>query len=447
MNAGLRILNTIERGVEPGNKAGLQMKLTPEKKYQLILDISHKVRDTLDLDEIMDHLLDAVKVVLEYDAAGIFVLNQDLVHGRHETPREMIAGISRRGFDPGHPEEDEMLMHGRGITGYVIRNSQSVVVPDVRLDPRYVQGRRRTLSEITVPVILNGRVIGALNLESDQLSAYTNDDVEVLQFFADAAAISIEKAMLHKQLLEQGLIGKQLETAREVQSRLLPHSAPDLPGYDIAGICIPAYEIGGDYFDYIPLSRNRLGLAVADVSGHGIPAALVMTAFRALLRTKARGKLKPANIANTINRLLPEFTADNHFVTVLYAILEVPSGNLTYISCGHPPPLLLHADGEVDQLDQHNVALGIFQNTHYTDEQIQMTAGDVLALYTDGVIELMNPQGKAFGIPRLVQVMRENQRLSAAELVSKVMEATQAFSEFHGFLDDLTLVIVRRESS
>jgi phosphoserine phosphatase RsbU/P len=420
------------------------MKLSLEKKYQLILDISHKVRDTLDLDEIMDHLLDSVKLVLEYDAAGIFVLNQDLVHGRHESPREMIAGISRRGFDPGPPEEDAMLMHGQGITGYVIRNCQSVVVSDVRHDPRYVQGRRTTLSEITVPVILNERAIGALNLESDRLAVYTTDDIEVLQFFADAAAISIEKAMLHKQLLEQELIGKQLETAREVQASLLPHRAPDLTGYDIAGICIPAEEIGGDYFDYIPLSRNRLGLAVADVSGHGIPSALVMTAFRALLRTKARGKMGPAHIANTINRLLPEFTGNNHFVTVLYAILDASSGNLTYISCGHPPPLLLRKDGEVEKLNQQNTALGVFQNLHFNDGLIQMTAGDILVLYTDGVTELMNQGGEVFGVQRLVQVIRQNPLLAAADLISSVIEAAQVFSDSQSFLDDLTLVIVRR---
>jgi sigma-B regulation protein RsbU (phosphoserine phosphatase) len=423
------------------------MKLTPEKKYQLILDISHKVRDTLDLDEIMEHLLDAVKLVLEYDAAGIFVLNQDLVHGRHEAPQEMIAGISRRGFDPGPTEEDAMLMHGQGITGYVIRNCQSVVVSDVRLDPRYVQGRQATLSEIAVPVILTERAIGALNLESDRLSAYTNDDIEVLQFFADAAAISIQKAMLHKQLLEQELIRKQLETAREVQAKLLPHRAPHLAGYDIAGIGIPAEEIGGDYFDYIPLSRNRIGLVVADVSGHGIPSALVMTAFRALLRTKARGKMGPARIANTINRLLPEFTGENHFVTVVYALLETISGNLTYVSCGHPPPLILRAGGGEEILTQHNTALGIFHSSQYNDGHAQMNAGDILVLYTDGVIELMNQRGEAFGIQCLVQVIRENQALAAADLISKVIEAVGVFSGHLGFLDDFTLVIVRREWS
>jgi phosphoserine phosphatase RsbU/P len=421
------------------------MKLTPEKKYRLILDIAQKVRDTLDLDQIMEHLLDVVKAVLEYDAAGIFVLNQDLVHGRNKHPPEMIAGICRRGFDPGPPEEDAMLMHGHGITGYVIRNCQSLVVPDVRLDARYIQGRRETLSEITVPVIVNERAIGALNLESDRLGAYTNDDVEVLQFFADAAAISIEKAMLHKQLLEQELLGRQLETAKEIQSRLLPHSPPRLPGYDIAGICIPTFEIGGDYFDFIPLSRSRLGLAIADVAGHGIPSALVMTAFRALLRTKARGRSGPANIATGINRILPEFTGENQFVTALYAILEAPSGQLTYVNCGHPPPLLLRVNGEIEQFDPQNIALGVFPDVHLSDEKNRMYAGDILILYTDGVTELMNQEGESFGIQRLVQVIRENQPSAAAELVSKLIEATRVFSKNSGFVDDLTLVIVRRE--
>jgi phosphoserine phosphatase RsbU/P len=421
-------------------------ELTLEKKYQLILDIQHKVRDTLDLDVILEHLLDMLKVVLEYDAAGIFVLNQDLVHRRHETPRQLIAGISRRGFDPGPPEEDSMLMHGQGIIGYVIQNESSVVVPDVRLDPRYVQGRAATISEIAVPVILNGRTIGALNLESDFLATYTNEDVGVLQFFADAAAISIEKAMLHRQLLEQELVGRQLETARKVQSSLLPRKAPKMRGYDIAGICQPAEEIGGDYFDYIQLSRTRIGLAVADVSGHGIPAALVMTAFRALLRTKALGEYGPANVASAINRLLPEFTGDNHFVTVLYAILEIRTGSLRYISCGHPPPLMLRVDGTVEKLAQKNMALGVFPNMRYIDEQIQMNAGDTLVLYTDGVVELMDPKGEAFGFQRLVEVVREHRQLAAVALIDKVIETTRVFSGDDGYPDDLTLVVVHRKS-
>jgi sigma-B regulation protein RsbU (phosphoserine phosphatase) len=250
--------------------------------------------------------------------------------------------------------------------------------------------------------------------------------------------------MLHKQLLERELIGKQLETAKVVQSRLLPTRAPHLSGYDIAGICISADEIGGDYFDYIPLAHNRLGMAVADVSGHGIPSALVMTAFRALLRIKARGKSSPEKIADEINHLLPEFTGDNHYVTVLYAVLEPASGNLTYISCGHPPPILFRANGEVTKLDQHNTALGIFQDLQYSEANTHLDEGDILVLYTDGVVELMNPNEEIFGITRLIEVIRENQHLSSNQVIGKVIDATQIYSAYNGLLDDLTLVIVRR---
>ncbi len=421
------------------------MELTSERKYQLLLDISHKVRDTLDLDEIMDQLLDAVKNVLDYDAAGIFVLNQDLIHGRHESQLGMIAGIAGRGFDPNPAVADDMLMHGRGISGFVIQHCESVVVPDVRLDPRYVIGRKATRSEIAVPIIRKERAIGALNLESDLLSAYTADDIEVLQFFADAASISIEKAMLHKQLMEQMLVGRQLETAREVQLKLLPGQSPRLPGYDICGSCIPTDEIGGDYFDYIPLANDRLGLAIADVSGHGVPSALVMTAFRALLRTEARLLTRPADIASTINQLLPEFTGDQHYVTMLFAELDPPRGALSYIACGHPLPLLIRANGEVEQFANHNPALGIFQNVPYSDETKQLGSGDILVLYTDGVIELMDENDQVFGRERLVDIICKNQQLNASDLMYRIIRTTADFSKYYGFLDDFTLVIVKRE--
>ena len=177
------------------------MQLTDREKYELLYAISQQVRDTLDLDEILNLLLDAVKTVLDYDAAGIFVLKRDLQDVRGETPRQMIAGIAQRGFDPRSPKQDDMLVAGKGVIGHVIFSGNSLVAPDVSLDPYYVEGRARTHSEIAVPIILNERTIGALNLESDRLAAFDESDLEVLQFFADAASISIEKAMLHRQLL------------------------------------------------------------------------------------------------------------------------------------------------------------------------------------------------------------------------------------------------------
>lgn len=421
------------------------MKLTTEKKYQLLLEISQKVRDTLDLDEIMNHLLDTVKTVVHYDAAGIFVLNQDLVHTHQEAPRAMIAGIAQRGFNIRPIGQDAMLMHGKGIIGYVIKTNTWVVAPDVRLDQRYVEGRRETLSEIAVPIIRNERAIGVLNLESDQLSAYSESDLEILQFFADAAAISIEKAMLHRQLLDKELLEKQLQTAREVQSRLFPYQAPEIQGYDLGGVCLPTDKIGGDYFDYIPLQNNRLGVAIADVSGHGIASALVMTAFRALLRTQARYRRKPTTIARAINRVLPEITAESHFVTLLYAILDSEQDTFTYVSCGHPPPLLIRPDQTAKILDCRGPALGFYRDIRYEAEIQDLKQGDILALYTDGVVDITNEHGNSFGSSRLEKIIERCRENTSDEITQKIIQSAQEFSNSSNFLDDFTLVIIKRE--
>ena len=420
------------------------MHLTYKQKFQLLFEISHKVRDTLDLDDILQHLLDTIKTVVDYDAAGIFVLNQDLVHGRREHPKEVIAGIARRGFDAKAPEEDAMLTSGKGIIGHVILTASSVVVSDVRLDPHYVEGRHLTHSEIAVPIIRNQRAIGALNLESDRLSAYDESHLEVLQFFADAAAISIEKAMLHRQLLEKKLVDKQLELAREVQSRLFPHEAPHIPGYDIAGVCLPAEEIGGDYFDYIPLSQGGYGIAVADVSGNGIASALVMTAFRGLLHIHTQDSPHLAEMALSINRQLPEFTGDRHFVTAVYAVLDPSCEELTCICCGHPYPTLVHPDGSITQLKEHGPALGILDDVVFPTGKLALARGDILLLYTDGVVEMDNQAGHVFGLEGLVATVHHNRDLPAGLLIQAVIQATQAHSGAGSSVDDFTLVIVKR---
>ena len=291
-----------------------------------------------------------------------------------------------------------MLMFGKGIVGHVIRTGTPVVAGDVHQDSRYIIGRSSTCSEIAVPVIRGELTIGALNIESDCLDEYDESDLEVLQFFADAASISIEKAMLHRQLLDKELLEKQMETARIMQSRLFPSHPPQIPGYDIDGICIPAEEIGGDYYDFIPLEHGQLGVAVADVSGHGVSSALVMTAFRALIRTQARSRARPKRIAQVINSLLPEFTANNHFVTAIYAVLDPPSGAIVYTSGGHPPPIFLHSDGSLEYLNCHGPAMGIFRRVTYHNEGAQLNPGDQLVLYTDGVVELENQEGQHFGV-------------------------------------------------
>ena len=421
------------------------MKLSDSRKFQLLLEISQKVRDTFDLDETLTHILDTIHGVVDYDAAGIFVLNRDLVHGRFEQPRGMIAGISQRGYGSAPAPDDEMINLGKGIVGHVIASKAGVVVADVHQDRHYIQARPQTQSEIAVPILSNERAIGALNLESDQLSRYDESNLEVLQFFADAAALSIEKSMLHRQLLELEVMDKQIELARDTQSHLFPDKPPHIPGYDIDGICIPAHEIGGDYYDYFDLPRGKVGLTAADVSGHGISAALLMTGFRGLLRTHVRNRSNPAAIVKAINRLLPEFSGNGGFVTAVYLTLDPVNHEFDYVCCGQQPPLLLHADGSTGSSDLRGPALGILEDVIYTSQTVSILTQDIMAIFTDGVVELTNAKGEEFGVERLKEVLHRNRSLPAADLIQRVVEAAREYLGKMEFDDDLTLVIIKKE--
>jgi phosphoserine phosphatase RsbU/P len=423
----------------------LKVVLTNQTKYELLLQISQKVRSTLDLDEILNLLLDTLQSIISCDAAGVFILNSESIIPQQLSTPVLIAGIARRGFDP-HPEEsDRMLMLGEGITGYVIRSGEEVNVPDVSKDDRYVIGRKSTRSEIAVPIFMNNQPIGAFDVESDQLNAFGQNDLEVLRFFADAAAISIEKAMLHRNLLEKQLMDEQLKTASAIQARLIPENAPKIPGYDISGIYIPADEIGGDYFDYIPLKDGELGIALADVSGHGVPAALVMSAFRALLRTHAQGSADPASTCRYINTLLPEISGDADFVTAIYGILDPRDGTFNHTNCGHHPILCMRANGEAERLKQSGPALGIFNEPIYENFKISLNRGDALIFFTDGIVESQNQEGETFGNKRLIEILNAIQDQSAQTMTSTVIQTVNEFCGKDIFMDDVTLLVVRRE--
>jgi len=424
----------------------MDMELTAEVKYRLLAQISHEIRNTLDLDEILNHLLDMVQSVLEYDAAGVFVLNQDFAQLRRKQIHGLIAGIAMRGFNTPAPSVDPMVSEGKGIIGHVIRTGECVVAPDVRGDTHYVCGRKETLSEIAVPITRNGRAVGALNLESNKLGAYSDSNLEILQFVADAAATSIEKAILHRQILEKERMEEQLRVAHQVQSRLIPKNPPSVPGYDIAGICIPTYEIGGDYFDYLQLPNGKIGIVVADVSGQGIAAALMMTSFRALLRTQVQHDSRPEHIASALNRLLPEFIGDEHYVTSVYGVLSPSEGHFAYVDCGHNAPMLFRADGSVERLLVGGPVLsGALTGVSYRTYEIGLARGDLLLLYTDGVVEVEDEEGEEFGIERLKATVKRSQDLPVSEIIHALVQATQEFSGSRNYRDDFTLVILRRE--
>jgi serine phosphatase RsbU (regulator of sigma subunit) len=428
---------------EPGVNG--RMELSADARWRLLLEISHSVRGTLDLRETLDRLLDGVFAIVPYDAAGIFVLDGEVAHSHPGPLAQRIAGVSWRGFTPRSPRTDPMLREGKGIVGYVIRTGEAVCAADVRVDHEYIQAREATRSEVAVPIQLDGRTIGALNLESDRLAAFHAQDVDVLSFFAQAAAIAVEKAMLHERLIEAERMERRLKIAQQVQERLLPGASPRIPGHEVAGVCIPSARVGGDYFDYIPLADGQLGIVVADVSGHDLPAALVMSAFRALVRTCLRAGHALDEVARTLNRELPDTTGDSSFVTALLGVLDPVTGHLRYVNCGHNPPLHEPASGARGWLDRGGPPLGVMERATFDIGTVELAPGDQLVIYTDGLTEARNPAGEWFGADRLVDLVLTHKHRAPRELVERVVFEVRGFTGVGGFEDDVTLVVLRRE--
>jgi phosphoserine phosphatase RsbU/P len=418
-------------------------ELDLSQRYAAILDMAQRISRTFDLGEILHSLLEAVRQVVPYDAAGVFVLNESLGLPGLNADR-VIAAMAAVGFEADPNRGDPMSRLGRGIIGRVITTGRPIVAADVRLDPHYVCGRRASLSEVAVPISNNGKVIGALNLESDRVGAYAEADIAELIHFAVVAAISIEKAVLHHQVLEKQHLEHHLALAREVQVNLLPASAPLVAGYDLAGVNLATMEIGGDYYDYLPLGDGRLALVVADVSGKGMAAALIMATFRAALRAELRRAGTLEAVMESVDALLQESIDPSRYVTAVCGVLDAGTGEFNYVNCGQAPPMLIRRDGRCALLDKGRPALGMPVRVAGESGLVTLEPGDMLAIFTDGVVELTNASDEEFGCPRLESVLRERSGLPAARVVRDVQQATADFRGLPAYEDDFTLMVVQR---
>ncbi|MCA1850757.1 MAG: SpoIIE family protein phosphatase, partial [Acidobacteria bacterium] len=289
------------------------------------------------------------------------------------------------------------LKTGEGLIGYVAQTGEPVIVPDVRHDPRYINARAGTRSEMVAPIISNDQVIGVFDLESDRLNAYTHDDLQVLMLLASQVAIIIEKAMLHEHLVEKKRLEAQLEVARQVQLELLPPRDPEIEGFDISAYNFSTEEVSGDYYDFVRIYDDLLGLVIADVSGKGMPAALLMAFLRASLRAAIHIGYAPNISMAKVNYLLWESIEHHQFVTAFYGVLDASNKTLAYVNAGHNPPLLMDEDGSARYIERGGLPLGMFKDTRYYEYYLPIEAGQVLLLYTDGVTEAAAPDGQEYG--------------------------------------------------
>jgi sigma-B regulation protein RsbU (phosphoserine phosphatase) len=318
-----------------------------------------------------------------------------------------------------------------------------VIVPDTQKDTRYVAARPSTMSEMACPIVSQGRIIGVFNLENDDLDAYHEGHLEFLKTFASQAAAAIERARLLDAALEARNLERELDIARGIQASFLPHSAPVVAGLDLAGVNLPYREVGGDYYDYIRIVEHQLGLAIGDVSGKGIAAALLMAAFRASLLAEIRNHYAIRRILQKVNRLLYESTEPGKFVTAFYGVLDAKNRVFTFSNAGHNPPLLLHADGRAEWLTEGGLPLGVLEDAQYEERPVPLALGDVLVLYTDGVTEATNASEEQYGVKRFETLVRRLADRPAETILDAVREDVESFTGERHLNDDLTMVVAR----
>jgi sigma-B regulation protein RsbU (phosphoserine phosphatase) len=417
--------------------------LTIVDKLRMLLDITKKISRSLDLQEVLNQVMDTLDSLIPYDAAGIFVLecvDKDQLPAGEEPCAFKAEAV--RGYDIDELS-DLHLKLGEGFIGQVAVRAEPIISHNVLNDPVYINARDKTRSEMVAPIISNDEVIGVFDLESDELNSFSEDDLEVLMMLASQVAIIIEKVMLHEQLIEKKRLQGQLEVARQVQLELLPPNDPKLPGYDLSAYNFPTEEVSGDYYDWVSIYEDQIAIVIADVSGKGVPAALLMAFLRASLRAATHiGYATHISMAK-VNYLLWESIERNQFVTAFYGILDAENRTLSYSNAGHNPPLLVNDKGEPQFIERGGLPLGMFRDTRYYEYFLSLEPGELLVLYTDGVTEALNPAGEEFGRDRLAEAVKAGCSLTARDLIASLERDVLKWTDGLGATDDVTFFVIK----
>jgi serine phosphatase RsbU (regulator of sigma subunit) len=399
--------------------------------------ISGTFNSSLDLDRVLNNVMDEVIAATRAER-GFLVLRE--ADGR-------LVFRAARGLDQ-QTIEDPAFQVSRGVVERVAREGRPQLTSDAQSD-QWLSARQSVVilglrSILCVPLQFKGDMIGVVYVDNRlQVGLFTPDDLELLTAIAATAAVAIENARLYQLAVEKGRIERELQVAREVQASLLPRHTPQVEGWEFAAFWQPAREVAGDFYDFIP--GARLGLVIADVSDKGMPAALFMALSRSIVRASMAQALSPADGITQANRLICADATNGMFITLFYAQLDPATGELAYVNAGHNPPLLLRAEShELMELRRTGMVLGVDEATRYHQRTMQLQAGDLILLYTDGVTDALDAQGQEFGLERLRRIMLDHCNASAAELAATLDGDVTEFSGAAARFDDITVVVAKR---
>jgi sigma-B regulation protein RsbU (phosphoserine phosphatase) len=391
---------------------------------------AQKISSILELDRLIDKVVN--------DVARSFGCVEADVYLHDEERGELVLACAHGCAGCDVCGKSHSLKIGKeGMVGYVAGTGQMRYAPDVRKDRYYIGCSECTLSEVAIPLHVDGKLIGVFTASHPELDAFPSEQLRLLQALCSHIAVAVHNARRFQQeRSEREEMSREANEARKIQEALLPRSSPYIPGFAVTGLSTPAGAVGGDWYDFIPFNDGRWGLVLADVSGKGTAAALLMSATRGMLRSLAT-TCCPSEVLNKLNQLLVNDLPSGRFVTMLYAILNPSTRTLTFASAGHLRPLLVEGSQARFLDTERGMPLGIGSGD-YSQGQMQLPQGSRLLFYSDGITEATNPEGEEYGAERLEQHFRQTG--TSAE---SILEDVRSFADGAGLHDDATVILVK----
>jgi serine phosphatase RsbU (regulator of sigma subunit) len=405
-------------------------------RLQFMVEASKVFNSTLDLSELLGKILDVAKTLTTAERGTLFLVDEKT---------DEIWSLIAHGLE----KEEIRLPRGRGIAGHVALTGEIVNIPDAYSDERFdpeIDKRTgfRTRNILTLPIRNKAaKIVATLQLLNKAAGSFTDEDTDVLLTLSGQMAMSLENAQLHHDLLEKERLEREMALARGIQRSLLPETAPVIPGFDLAVLNEPCFEVGGDYYDFLSLGPHTLLVVIADVEGKGISSAMVMSNLQATLRALVLHLHSLNDIAESVNRMILHDTRGEKYMTMFMGLIDTRRKAIHYINCGHVPPVIVRPGSEPIELKEGGMVIGLFENVHFDRGHVKFQTGDILLLCTDGITEAMDVQGEEFGSERLVASVNQVTEKKAKDIVLKVCDDVTAYSKGGTHMDDKVMLAIK----
>jgi sigma-B regulation protein RsbU (phosphoserine phosphatase) len=410
-----------------------QKERTQAETLLLLNEVGRETSSILDVEELLRRAAEQIKRVIDYQILSLMLYDEkqkvfrhriDVKHGQHVQGKLRVA-VSE------------------GIVGAAATLKAPVRVPDVSADPRYLMVNPETRSELAIPMIHKGQVIGVLDLESPQLNYFTEDHVQTLSILAANLAVSLENARLYEKLArDEARLERDLQAAKRIQGALLQPVPSEDYGLDMVARYLSAREVCGDLYEFLRYGPQQLGIALGDVSGKGTAAALYGAVAIGIMRSLSPQKMQPADILKVMNQIIGERRIEGRFMTACFATWQKGKRKLRVANAGQSQPLL-YKDGHCEKIELTGFPLGIFDEVNYDEWNGVLEPGEILVFHSDGIAESTNPEGQFFGTEKLRKLIEQHHELQAAELADLILREVDWFTQNAPLADDRTLVIAK----